>query len=104
MALIVEPRHRIVRLRRQPRAGDALLGEASNTGNRPARMRPCTSAVMNTVLPARDSPVMPSRTVGLNRPSAIFDQGARGEPGLFEEIGEGCHGEECGAEGSIEQG
>src|SRR5262249_22970350 len=30
---------------------------------------PCTSAVMNTVFPARDRPVMPSRTVGLIRPS-----------------------------------
>jgi hypothetical protein len=43
------------------------LASGSNTGKRPPRTRPCTSAVMNTVLPARDSPVTPSRTVGLNR-------------------------------------
>ena len=35
--------------------------------NRPPRVRPWISAVMNTVLPARDKPVTPRRTVGLNR-------------------------------------
>jgi len=40
---------------------------ASNTGKRPPRVRPWMSAVMNTVLPARDSPVTPSRTVGLKK-------------------------------------
>ena len=43
------------------------LESGSNTGKRPPRTSPCTSAVMNTVLPARDRPVTPSRTVGLNR-------------------------------------
>jgi hypothetical protein len=40
---------------------------ASKTGKRPPRSSPCTSAVMNTVLPARDNPVTPSRMVGSNR-------------------------------------
>jgi hypothetical protein len=42
---------------------------AANTGNRPLRTSPCTSAVMKTVFPARDKPVIPSRNVGLTRPS-----------------------------------
>src|ERR1700722_4654216 len=40
---------------------------ASNTGKRPPRSRPCTSAVMKTVLPAFDRPVTPSLIVGSNR-------------------------------------
>src|SRR5580698_4817423 len=40
---------------------------ASNTGKRPPRSRPWTSAVMKTVLPALASPVTPSLIVGSNK-------------------------------------
>ena len=68
VVLVVEARHRVVGLRLEPRAGDAPAWRSgSNTGKRPPRVRPWTSAVMNTVLPARDRPVTPSRTVGLKK-------------------------------------
>ena len=68
MVLVVEPRHGVVGLRREFGAR-AIRPEftASNTGNRPPRVSPWISAVMNTVLPARDRPVTPSRTVGLKK-------------------------------------
>ena len=47
---------------------------AAKNGSRPSPIRLRTSEVMNTVLPARDSPVTPSRTEGVaksvvNRPA-----------------------------------
>ena len=43
---------------------------ASNSGSRPPWMRLWTKAEMNTVLPARDRPVTPSRSAGENRLAA----------------------------------
>ena len=41
---------------------------------------------MNTVLPARDNPVTPSRTVGWMQMPAEFGEGAGREPRLFDDI------------------
>ncbi len=62
MILVVEARHRVVRLRLEPRAGDPPLGGAASTGSRAPAMRLLTSAVMNTVLPERERPVTPRRS------------------------------------------
>ena len=64
---VVEARHRVVGLRLEPGARDAPARQRLEHRQAAAVHRPCTSAVMNTVLPARDRPVTPSRTVGLNR-------------------------------------
>ena len=41
---------------------------------------------MNTVLPARDSPVTPSRTVGWSEMLAEFGEGAGRKPRLFDDV------------------
>ena len=69
MALVVEARHGVVGLRLEPRR--ARCGPAPSPRTPAAGRRGCrlwTSAVMNTVLPARDRPVTPRRRVGSNRP------------------------------------
>ena len=71
MRLVVEARHGVVGLRLEPRAGDAALGAARRrAAAAPPCTRLCTSAVMNTVFPARDSPVTPSLSEGVTRPLA----------------------------------
>ena len=61
MLLVGEARHGVVGLRLEPRPGDAPLRGGASTGSRTPAMRLLTSAVMNTVLPARERPVTPSR-------------------------------------------
>src|SRR5687767_9334995 len=45
--------------------------KGSKSGSRPPWARLWTSAVMNTVFPARDRPVTPSRTVGVPPPMIV---------------------------------
>ena len=72
MLLIVEARHGIVGLRLEIGARQRALAPAriEERAAAPPAMRLCTSAVMNTVLPERASPVTPSLTVGSTRPVA----------------------------------
>jgi hypothetical protein len=60
MAFIGKARHGVVRLRLKPARAMRPVAKDSNTGKRPPRSRPWTSAVMKTVLPARDRPVTPA--------------------------------------------
>ena len=46
---------------------------------------------MNTVLPAPERPVTPSRTVGLNRPAPNSPSARRGEADFLRDVGEGRH-------------
>jgi hypothetical protein len=84
--LVLEPRYRVVGLGLE-QAARASLPEwaASNIGKRPPCSRLCTSAVMNTVLPARDSPVTPSLSVGCTRLLARSVKRVEGDQGLVGE-------------------
>jgi hypothetical protein len=68
-AFVVEARQGVVGLRLQMDGLDPALGAARSCGIRPRASRLATRPVMNTVLPARDRPVTPSRRRGSkNRP------------------------------------
>ena len=62
MILVGEAGHGVVRLRLEPRPGDAALGGGGEHGTFAPAIRLLTSAVRNTVLPERESPVTPRRS------------------------------------------
>ncbi len=70
MLLVGEARHRVVGLRLEMGARDAPFGGSAQHRQLAPAIRLSMSAVMKTVLPARDSPVTPSRRPPPERKSA----------------------------------
>ena len=70
VVLVLEARHRVVRLLLQQGARDAPRFLRLEQRQPAAMDRLWTKAEMNTVLPARDRPVTPSRSDGENSPAA----------------------------------
>ncbi len=69
MGLEVEPWHGVVGLGLEEGGEIRPSAAGRNPGIRPRSIRLATSEVMNTVLPARDSPVTPRRITGSKRAS-----------------------------------
>ncbi len=92
MVLIIEPGHRVVGLGGEPRAGDAVLvlrleHRKPAAAHQPVHQRGDEDGLAR---PRQAGDAEPHRRI--EQASAIFGEGAGGEPGLFEEIGEGGHG------------
>ena len=92
MVLIVEPRHRVVGLGRQPRAGDAALVLRLEHRKPPAAHEAVHQRGDEDGLAGPRQPGDAEPHGRIEQAPAIFRNGAGGEPGLFEEIGKGCHG------------
>jgi len=92
MALIVEPGHRVVGLRRQPRADDAALVLRLEHRKPPAAHEAVHQRGDEDGLagPRQAGDAESHRRI--EQAAAIFRERARGAPGFFEEIGQGGHG------------
>ena len=95
MPLVVEARHRVVGLRREPRAGDPAAGERLEHREAPAANEPMHQRGDEHGLAGARQPGDAEPHGRIEQMAAEFGEGPRGEPRLFDEVGDGrAHGGE----------